>query len=1244
MSVKRLESRVDRFAGLSDRSVPVALTRIENPDLLNVDFYRRDMRRRNGYTRVTTEPLKDSSVLLDGFDDFVRFDYIAAYDTTQSGTSWFSLSLACKLKRFPAAEVYLLSRGNGTTGADRIFSITYDPTINSNNGGWRLRLRDTNGAGADRAVTINDGDAALSQVGALRHLRVYPSDTGTGQYTFEVHDGTASVGTATFTWLGVTGSATNTRPFYLGVSATDVNDTIPSEGDSIYGNFAVAEFKIGTSSASATLDFHAVRTRELYDDPSASEVANLASYWKLNEGNGGEFEDLAGGNDASTAATGGVWITDPTQVIGQSALQFFGERGHIQIDATNLATHLFADSAGGGAGSYRSWTISFLFVPKLAQGETTVRDQVLLWTGSSSNPEPLTVSVVSDRLEVKYADSTTVHTLSPTLTLSSIVNERTRVFISLAPTNASGLSPAVVSVTMFPEQSYASLPLVPYPGAASSPGVTGNPTTISVNWSMARRLTNFSFPPQFPPITSSAEKTAYCVLDDVAVWKNYATTVVGAVAPSSFLGSVPTGSIWSSQYSTMTTLPGLPAVALVFGLPMEEGSGSVLQTTGSRDTSAFLYPQEALPHVWDAGLVEPATPPEITLLTDYRNLGPKSDSKTSILAISGTTLYKINPDTGAAEVVDGNLPKGGKWTSKQYGNRVFLASKNGHRPVVFDGDTVTQVGIVAPASQASVTPGTIGGGSLALGTYHLYVTFRNSSSGAESNPSPAAQFTLTGTQNAISQVTVPTSPDPQVNQRRIWLTTAGGGAGSQATLVATIDDNTTITYTTGIASRPATPILEYVDNDVPPVASVVWTQFDALFVAGNHEFPTRVWYSDPGRLESFNQVTKFLDADLDSGDPVIGLRSLRDQLIVYLRDGRVGITATGDPNFPYNLFRLNQDVGAVSQHATLTFENRHFFLGERDFYLWDGNDAFNLSSPPDVTRPSIKRFIRETLNDDKKSNASMALYRAKDQVWLSVARGSSERNDAVLVLDASQGTWSVYEMDMDVIAEIEDDNDEPSLYGASWGHIVKLDQGNTDGLSSTAGMSGTLTSATTLTLTDSTASWTENALKGLYVHIYLKATDTVLRARVARNSATVLYLASALGGTPQPGDLFIIGGIPWHADFLFDFGNPMQLKRAKWVKLAGMLDGSTGTTLRVSVSADKVRDDWNYSGVSELTAAWESGEVLKDLFVGGFGRTFRLRLSSTGYSSAKSEDPFPDYSDPVGLVDFRMEAEEVAAR
>lgn len=1218
---KRL-SRVDRFAGLSDRAVPAHLSRIESPDLLNIDFSNRTLTRRSGFSRLTTSPFFDSSLRLNGYDSFARLPYRANYDPN----SRLGLALHTRSSSFPSSETTLVSRGFGT-GSSRFFQLSYDPTINTNLGGWRLRIYDAGTAAALQNVTLNDGDAAQSQVGQIRHLRLSYSGTA-NDYDFTVYDSAgASIDTTTIT---VQTWPTNVQDFILGCDSSD-GVTIPAEGDASYYAGSMAEFMIFTGS---TADIPpAISGRELISDANLDEIDfySLDGYWKMNDGEGTTLAESLSSNDGTIGSAGAEWVTDQTKISGPAGIQFNGARGHIQVDSTNVRTDAFTNNNS----TYRLWTLAFLFTPRLATGETTVRDQTLFWAGSdatgTSNPQPLGIRVVSDQLQFDYVDGTGLNTFTLVQSLASLVGVRCRVMCGVTQT----ASAEDFNCAIHPEGGTA-VGL----GPLITTTVSGNPTgTLAPNWSIGRKVNSYSNPVSFPTIAGSGGQSGYCWVDDFAFFKVY----TAGVAPSGGLISTP--GFPAVQMNKMESIFGVANVSNIWSMGLDDGVGHTPVTTGSFSSTAILLPEENAPFNWDSGLVEPDRAPEITLLADYRRFLSTGGFKRSILAISGTSLHEVDPSDGSFKTISGSLPKGGKWSHTQYADRVYMACNNGQSPIVYNGSTVSPVGIAAPGLAAVGAGSTTGGGGLTTtATYQIYFTYRNSSTGVESNPSPTGALTLAGTENTIDSIQLGVSPDPQVNQRRIWITAANAADGSAAFLSATIDDNATANYATDITALGLTPILDYTDNEQAPQGSVVEAWKDRLFVGGNTDFPTRVYYSStPGSLEGFNTITKFEDADLDAGDPVVGLEVLRDNLIAYLRDGRIGFTSTGDATVPFFISRLNQDVGAVSEHSILIYENRHVFLGERDVWIWSGDDATNLSSPTQTDRPSVKKFIRDTINDAKKSNASVAIDRSRDTVWFAVATGSNTRNDTVLTLDISQGVWSKYDLGLDVVAEIEDNNDEPTLYGAAEGYILTLNTGNGDG----AAINLQPSSGAVSSVTKTSAGWTVNAFKGLKFTLYDESLAAVTTVVISRNTADTIYLRTLLPQVPTTTDRFIVGGIKWYADFDADFGSTLDLKVLDFIKTSLSIASAPANDdfYRVIVEPGIFTQEWTVGTAmtTDKTITSTTGEIA-DFRFGGTGRTFRVRLTSSPIESLAAALIFPSVDPAISIVEFQVEAGEVSAR
>jgi len=1198
MPSRRVTSEIDRFAGLSDRNHPIQLTRIENPDVLNVEFNDRVMKRRKGFTRTHASMLRDCSARLDGVNDYIRLADIDDFDFASRGY----IGIVCVLRQFPTGEMTVVSRGTGT-GSSRFCQISYDSTINANLGGWRLRVYDSTAASLQN-VTLNDGDGSASPVDEFRFIEVIYSGAG-DVYTFRIVDEDGAVITSTpitvQTWLS------STDDWVIGANAG---------AEFFQGN--VAEFRLFDGADAPS--FAGAGTREL----APIESAQCLGYWKLNDGNGSSVLSSEGNSYRGVVGgEGPEWNSTPGEFIGRTSLEFLGEEGHIHwVSDPNF---IFTSTAIG----IRAWALSLLLVPRLAPGETSVRDQIIFWAGNNATtPFPLGLRVVSDDLQVDYLDGTSVKTAAAGLTLSSYVNQRMRVVVGTYQTSGAA---EFINITVVPESTGLTIANV------FTATDNADPSAIAANWSIGRLVTNYTFP------QTTSGQSAYCVIDDVAFFKD---TTAGALYGQvvTFVGRQPLAFQEQSRLSSFQS--GVRSFQNCSSLPLDDGYGNVLETTGSRPSLATLYPEEENGIIWGIGLVEPYEPPEGQMLFQYDRLDGTGATQRTTLAISGTTLYEVDEEANLAIPRAGNLHKGGRWTVTQYASTIYLSSRNGKRPRKWSGDYVDWVGIRAPFQTPVVATAATTGGSLLDGTYALYVTYRNAETGVESNPSPVANITIaagTGTA-ALNSVLIPVSTDPQVNQRRIWMTLVGGTAGAVAYLVASIDDNITTAYTTGILQVAGTAAtMTYTDNDIPPGGAVVKVFKDRLWVGGAPEYPTRAYFSAPGALDSFNQTTDFVDVDLDSGDAINALETLRDTLIAHFGDGRVAITGSGATADPFYVSFLSKDTGAVGPLAVREFESSHIYVSETDIVLWDGTNSFNVSSPQEADRPSIQRTVREDMDRTRKRDIGLAVHTLKTQIWITYAEMGSSRNDRVLVFNYDQGVWSKYDLEMDVISEIEDTNDTPHLYGISNGFVVKLDDGVWDGHTDPTASGVLLGTHSVQLLQDTTKAWAVNAFRGLKVYLFSVAMNRVYEGKISSNSATALTLYEALPATPANGDAYVIGPVRWYADFNMNFGSPMANFRLKWVKLRGE-SRSDSSVVRLSIEPNVGTQTMPLENHVDYYRTWASGDVFQLIPVGGVGRNWRIRIGESGITGVTSPDVIPSVLSDLDIHWIEVEGTELAAK
>jgi len=1239
-----VKSRVDRFGGLSDRQVPVNLTRIESPDLRNVEFSEGVMQKRKGYRRMHASSMTDCSIRLNGDDQYVKISDRTTSDIYEPNNRLF-LTIDVVLRKTLADERFVVSRGHSGAAANRFLQISYDPSTP----GWKLYVYDTStGGGTLVTSTITDGTGDGSDiVGKYRHLEVVWS-TGT-TYKFRALDSAGSVvgSEQTFTQAGWQtdsnlGSATG---YMLGARA----DSAFSPVASTYFPGTLAEFRVWDHTSAPTYFSDAAASRvgrELDESPQAGdtdEYSNLTGYWKLNDGTTSTVTDYSAVQNDGVIADPPRWISDPTLHPGPSALEFYGEQGAVLWKCGSLANNTFDIDSGTGLYPLRTWTVAFTFVPRMDKGETTVRDQTLLWFGSdATTPAPFGVEIASDKVVVKYRDNTSLKTATVNYALSLKEDKPLRL---VALHSDDGGVQTILTSLLYDENGA-------YLAHVNVSTADSTFSTLSAALGIGRKFsTDFNEPLTYHAAAARAVISDIWFGHTLGSGTGYHHGPMFASGPGE--GNHPLFPLTSGDPVTLIGQTGAPQQAVMLGgLPMDEGEGEKLRVVGTTQGDAqyaVVLPGEEAGCRWDVGLVEPFDPPEIDGIFDYRRVGKDGSMVRSLLVLSGTTLYEarnLAKGVGNADMypVAGNIHKGGKATFTQLGSTVYIGRENGFRPRKYDGRYLDWVGIKAPLTAPSASADNHASGSIPDGTYYIYCTYVNAETGTESNPSPGHPVTISGSDDAVGSINLPVSTDPQVNRRRIYISTAGATENAAPIYLAvTVEDNVSTSYAAGIYTFPdtttAVSIADFNVNTEAPAGSLVKSFKDRLWVSGSPLTPNRVHYSGVLTPDSFDG-TAYLGLDQDTGDKITGFARLLNRMVVMMRDGKVQLTASGLSDTPFSVQVVSRDHGAVGPQAVTEFDGILAYLGERDVNLWDGGQPLNISSPNSADRPSIQDTVRTALQRSRLSSAALQINRTRRQVWLSATPSGDTRNTMQLVFDLETGTWSRYSgMDIDAMSEVEDGNDDVDLYAGIRGYLCKVDEGDFDGLADV--VFGVATGGSDDTLVDTAASFSTTALKGLYLYWYDISADVMRSSRIRKSTSTTLYLYDNKDGVePAAGDIYVVGGIQWYADFVADFGNPMMAKKIHWLRLAGS-SSLDGNRIRVQVAAEKPARDsaWN-AAATEYIDTWTASETYKLIGVGGLGRSFRVRISDTGYASASSADAVP-MGGRIEVYEWELEGEEI---
>jgi hypothetical protein len=1226
---RTLRESIRRFGGLSTRNTPLQIARGESPQLINVEFSDRDFGKRGGFDRVHQNVLRNASARFDGVNDYIQIRHQTAY----AASTGIYIGIGSVIRN-RATTYAIVNKGHSATAADQMVKIVFNPTAGTGSlGAWVATIYDV-GAATTRTLTLDDGDGFAAPKDTYRFLELYLSSAT--QYTFRMwSDAGAVISTTTASWTSAGAHVSDTGDFTIGVGKTAAS-TIGSD----YADATLCEFRYYTGSVANIANrlcttTNGWATKEIED----GNVSLFTGYWKLNDGTATGFvtDSTATANHGRIINNGFGWVTG-SQASGTSALKLNGGAGWVML--RDLATTSVMSTVFSGAAA--RWTVRGLLTPMVEVNESTVRNGAALWAGGhATTPAPISVRVVSNKLQMKYNDGASVLTFdfdgttAQDLSLASVANRQIR--WAIWRYGAAGNGSINCAITYYDGSAY-QIKM----GTAQACGSAG-PNNISRYISMGRHVATAAATDAFViPYAFQTDGSVFGVIDDVQI---YSTSVLSA------LGYLGLGALNAAAFQQQDLSSGIHTLRM--WLKFDEGAGNILNVEGNGAAGTTTWRARVFPEAddglrWDLGLVDPYTPPVTYGQFAFDRILTDGSQKRSMIALSGSTGYEIDVTAGTATAVFAGFFQGGPITAAQYGQRLILAARNGKRPMVWDGTRLNWLGIEAPQS-APVIARTAGGGTFLGQTYWFYVTYLNGKTGIESNPSPGVGVTFTANDQIVS-IELPLSPDPQVTGRRVYITAAGGADGDVAYRLLTVDDNTTTSYSTNITAPVSTgasisATSGYFDHDVPPPTALVARLKDHIFAAGNQVYPTRVWFSAVGVPDYWLTGTAgdYEDMDSDSGEPATSLWGVQNRLLADYSDGRAGLWLTGDTTDPVDFDFLSRDHGCVGPLAACMVGPILYYMAERDIYRTDAYGDENVSSPDNQGLPSIQETLRSGVNPARRRYTVAAYYHKKEQIWFSCSSATATRNDQVVVFDRNQFKWSLYDIPLDNVIEYEDANGDPSLYGASNGFIVKLDTTGFDGLTTARG--GTVgTGSTTTTVVTAASATVTNIARGMRILVYRKSNNTVYSGTVYSVTGSGPYtitVYTTLGYSPTSGDLWTVGGFGWFADVMDPFGTPMTKKRMRRVRIVATSDNSSNI-LRLTVGLNVIDRDWSPSNVAEYLIMWATSETFRIIGVGGLARSFRFRIGDTGFAFAGSDDPWPNTNGRLRIKQIEFEADELA--
>ena len=294
----------------------------------------------------------------------------------------------------------------------------------------------------------------------------------------------------------------------------------------------------------------------------------------------------------------------------------------------------------------------------------------------------------------------------------------------------------------------------------------------------------------------------------------------------------------------------------------------------------------------------------------------KVSATAEVIATAGTSIYKFA--SSASTVIKTGLTGDSLiFDLHQYFNHYFMG--NGIDDIqVYDGSSVWDIGYTKPSTAPSAADA--GSGSMASGTYKYKVTFYYAD--GESNPCDSyANVTIAASHN-VSLTSIPTG-GARVVSRKIYRTVADGATYK---LLTTITDNVTTSMTDSSVDSALGADMDS-DNDEPPICKYILNHKGRLWLAGDPNHPSRLYYSKTLHPEAF-PPSYYWDVGEDDGTIITGLAFNLGMMVIFKNYSTwliSGDTPVGN-SADMVLTKANPRVGCVSFKTMAHAGNDLLFL------------------------------------------------------------------------------------------------------------------------------------------------------------------------------------------------------------------------------------------------------------------------------------------------------------------------------
>jgi hypothetical protein len=303
---------------------------------------------------------------------------------------------------------------------------------------------------------------------------------------------------------------------------------------------------------------------------------------------------------------------------------------------------------------------------------------------------------------------------------------------------------------------------------------------------------------------------------------------------------------------------------------------------------------------------------------------------------------------------------------------------------------------------------------------------------AESNLS-AKSIDVTLVNQLVSLTGLPASTDPQVDKKRIYRTTTGGGVWL---FLAEIPNATTV-FVDNLPDSSLGIAGEEIANGSAPLAFNMFLEWRG-FVFASQTGQSDLYFSAQNNPAAWHPNDR-LSLGSGDGDTITAISELGGNPVVFKNDSIWVVF--GEDRLSFEPIRQQRSVGATSHHGVVRIPSSEtlMFPSEDGIYSFDGSNTVKQSTRID----SVYRSISDT----NKKLIYGAIYKPLNSAMWLVRNGAGSKGDLWIIYDYIQRHWATRTVpnNGNILSVIEDENNRDVLYmGGYDGFVREADSGHQD--------------------------------------------------------------------------------------------------------------------------------------------------------------------------------------------------------